>query len=156
MCPPPDVPNGAGTDEMVAIDTTQPSLPPPQQTGASNVATQANGATNGGYDGANGNHSHPPEVKTHKGPYGRASDFLSNTSNWKVSHPEVPRLPRWGPKSLLPRNDLLLTFPSRSSNLPFEVSLMPMPVPMPMPMLMLIIGPLLFDGTHTVYVVERS
>ena len=92
MCPPPDV-NGAanGTDEMVAIDTTQPSLPPPQQTGASNVAAQAKGATNGGYDGANGNHSHPPEVKTHKGPYGRASDFLSNTSNWQVSTLQYPR-----------------------------------------------------------------
>lgn len=85
MCPPPDQPITNGSDEMVAIDTTQPSLPPPAQTGASEVSTQANGTANG-HGTANGVHSHPPDVKSHKvGVYGRASDFLSNTSNWQVS-----------------------------------------------------------------------
>lgn len=75
-----------GNDEMVAIDTTQPSLPPPAQTGVSEISTEApapaaNGSANGN---GNGEHSHPPAVKSHKGVYGRASDFLSNTSNWQV------------------------------------------------------------------------
>jgi homocitrate synthase len=48
---------------MVPIDTDDaPHIPPPA----------ANGT------------SAPPPVKAHKGVYGRASDFLSNTSNWKV------------------------------------------------------------------------
>ena len=68
MCPIPTQRNG--DEEMVAIDTNQPSLPPPQQ-------TQPNGKAENG-------HSHPPPVKSHKGVYGRASDFLSNTSNWKI------------------------------------------------------------------------
>lgn len=72
MCPTPDETNANGKEEMVAIDTQQPSLPPPQQ-------TQPNGKAENG-------HSHPPAVKSHKGVYGRASDFLSNTSNWKVGH----------------------------------------------------------------------
>ena len=70
MCPNPDGPVTSGTtsDEMVAIETTAPALPPP--------TSQTNG------------HSEPPSVKSHKkngaGSYSRASDFLSNTSNWKV------------------------------------------------------------------------
>lgn len=68
MCPPADQPNGNGTshEDMVPVDTTNaPHIPPPP--------AQTNG------------HSEPPPVKSHKGVYGRASDFLSNTSNWKVS-----------------------------------------------------------------------
>jgi hypothetical protein len=84
MCPPPDAPV-EGKEEMVPIDTTQPSLPPPSQTGPAETnnangkpsSTPANGDANG--------HSHPPAVKSHKGLYNRPSDFLSNTSNWKVS-----------------------------------------------------------------------
>jgi homocitrate synthase len=105
MCPPPDVPMN-GTDEMVAIDTTQPSLPPPAQTGASTVSTEA--PANG--NSANGEHSHPPPVKSHKGVYGRASDFLSNTSNWQVGH--------YG-YGFTCGADLI----SRLSSLPFEVGL---------------------------------
>jgi len=81
MCPPPDAPMN-GTDEMVPIDTTQPSLPPAAQTGASTVSNEAPPPANGLV--SNGEHSHPPAVKSHKGVYGRASDFLSNTSNWQV------------------------------------------------------------------------
>lgn len=69
MCPTPDAPAN-GHEEMVPIDTQQPSLPPPAQ-------TKPNGKAENG-------HSHPPAVQSHKGVYGRASDFLSNTSNWKV------------------------------------------------------------------------
>ena len=71
MCPGADGPVTSGTtpEEMVAIETTAPALPPP--------TSQTNG------------HSEPPSVKSHKkngaGSYSRASDFLSNTSNWKVS-----------------------------------------------------------------------
>jgi homocitrate synthase len=86
MCPPPDAPTN-GNDEMVAIDTTQPSLPPPAQTGVSEISTEApstNGNTNGNGSLPEQQHSHPPAVKSHKGVYGRASDFLSNTSNWQV------------------------------------------------------------------------
>jgi homocitrate synthase len=86
MCPPPDAPVN-GNEEMVAIDTNQPSLPPPAQTGASTVATDSDAPAAGTPNGlvSNGEHSHPPPVKSHKGVYGRASDFLSNTSNWQVS-----------------------------------------------------------------------
>ena len=86
MCPPPDAPVN-GNEEMVAIDTNQPSLPPPAHTGASEVATDADAPVAGTPNGlvSNGEHSHPPAVKSHKGVYGRASDFLSNTSNWQVS-----------------------------------------------------------------------
>jgi homocitrate synthase len=85
MCPPPDAPMN-GNDEMVAIDTNQPSLPPPAQTGASEISTDADAPVAGTPNGlvSNGEHSHPPAVKSHKGVYGRASDFLSNTSNWQV------------------------------------------------------------------------
>jgi len=87
MCPPPDAPM-TGNEEMVAIDTNQPSLPPPAQTGASTVATDSDAPVAGTPNGlvSNGEHSHPPPVKSHKGVYGRASDFLSNTSNWQVGH----------------------------------------------------------------------
>jgi homocitrate synthase len=87
MCPPPDAPVN-GNEEMVAIDTNQPSLPPPAQTGASTVATDSDAPAAGTPNGlvSNGEHSHPPPVKSHKGVYGRASDFLSNTSNWQVSY----------------------------------------------------------------------
>jgi hypothetical protein len=57
---------------MVLVDThetARPAIPPANQ-------TAPNGSSNG--------HSHPPTNKA-KGPYSRASDFLSNTSNWKVS-----------------------------------------------------------------------
>ncbi|CAD6574559.1 MAG: Saccharopine dehydrogenase [Tremellales sp. Tagirdzhanova-0007] len=70
MCPGADGPVTSGTtpEEMVAIETTAPALPPP--------TSQTNG------------HSEPPSVKSHKkngaGSYSRASDFLSNTSNWKI------------------------------------------------------------------------
>lgn len=74
MCPNPDGPTTAGptSDEMVPIETNAPPLPPPSF------------ETNG--------HSEPPTVKSHKGngAYGRASDFLSNTSNWKVGLPFKP------------------------------------------------------------------
>lgn len=63
MCPPADAPIANGNEEMVPIDTDDaPHIPPP--------------ASNG--------ESVPPPVKSHKGLYARPSDFLSNTSNWKV------------------------------------------------------------------------
>ena len=66
MCPPADQTNGVTKDEMVPIDNSNtPHIPPP--------TNETNGK------------SEPPPVKSHKGVYGRASDFLSNTSNWKVS-----------------------------------------------------------------------
>ncbi|EIW68752.1 hypothetical protein TREMEDRAFT_44559 [Tremella mesenterica DSM 1558] len=78
MCPPPDSDAAVtnGTEEMVPIVTDAPALPP-------SLNERTNG-TNGvnGTNGTNG-HSAPPSGK-HKGAYGRASDFLSNTSNWKV------------------------------------------------------------------------
>ena len=64
MCPPADAPIANGSEEMVPINTDDaPHIPPP--------------AANG--------ESVPPPVKAHKGLYARPSDFLSNTSNWKVS-----------------------------------------------------------------------
>lgn len=72
MCPPADEPINNGADqEMVAIETNTPHI-------SSSSASQVNGA-------AGTAQAQPPAVKTHKGLYGRASDFLSNTSNWKVS-----------------------------------------------------------------------
>lgn len=72
MCPPADEPINNGADqEMVAIETNTPHI-------SSSSASQVNGAVGTAQ-------AQPPAVKTHKGLYGRASDFLSNTSNWKVS-----------------------------------------------------------------------
>jgi hypothetical protein len=65
MCPSADATPAPGKDEMVPIVNDGPHIPPPIQ------------ETNG--------HSEPPKVKSHNQLYGRASDFLSNTSNWKVS-----------------------------------------------------------------------
>ncbi|ODN96394.1 homocitrate synthase, mitochondrial [Cryptococcus wingfieldii CBS 7118] len=70
MCPPADAPIENADQEMVAIDTTTPHI---SDTSASNV-----NSTNGTAA------AQPPPVKAHKGVYGRASDFLSNTSNWKI------------------------------------------------------------------------
>ncbi|WWD22141.1 homocitrate synthase, mitochondrial [Kwoniella shandongensis] len=76
MCPPPDQPivangNGVAADEeMVAIDTTTPHI---------------SSTSNGHAEAVNESSTQqPPAVKSHKGVYGRASDFLSNTSNWKI------------------------------------------------------------------------
>ncbi|KIS02271.1 homocitrate synthase, mitochondrial [Cryptococcus deuterogattii 2001/935-1] len=71
MCPPADEPINNGADqEMVAIETNTPHI-------SSSSASQVNGAVGTAQ-------AQPPAVKTHKGLYGRASDFLSNTSNWKI------------------------------------------------------------------------
>lgn len=65
MCPSPDTPANGTHEEMVPIETNAPALPEPS-------LNERNG------------HVDPPKVKSHKESYGRASDFLSNTSNWKV------------------------------------------------------------------------
>ena len=66
MCPPADAPTTNGQEEMVPIDNSNtPHLPP--------STNETNGV------------SAPPPVKSHKGLYARPADFLSNTSNWKVS-----------------------------------------------------------------------
>ncbi|UOH81039.1 homocitrate synthase, mitochondrial [Cryptococcus neoformans] len=71
MCPPADEPINAGADqEMVAVETNTPHI-------STSSASQVNGTTGTA-------EAQPPAVKTHKGLYGRASDFLSNTSNWKI------------------------------------------------------------------------
>ncbi|OCF39933.1 homocitrate synthase, mitochondrial [Kwoniella heveanensis CBS 569] len=72
MCPPADAPiasNGAA-EEMVAIDTNTP-----------HISSSSNGQVNGVNEPTS---QQPPAVASHKGLYGRASDFLSNTSNWKI------------------------------------------------------------------------
>lgn len=78
MCPPADEPINAGADQdMVAIETNTPHI-------STSSANQVNGTTGTA-------EAQPPAVKTHKGLYGRASDFLSNTSNWKVSNRGIQR-----------------------------------------------------------------
>jgi hypothetical protein len=71
MCPPPDpVSNGNGTsEEMVPVD----------------LGTAVRD-----------NNSMALKHGTKKGFYARPSDFLSNTSNWKVSHARVGPLWRAG------------------------------------------------------------
>ena len=81
MCPQTDAaPNG---DEMVPINTSsQPHIPESVPAGTNGTLPETNGhpQTNGDAN----HHSAPPKVKSHQAMYGRASDFLSNTSNWKV------------------------------------------------------------------------
>ncbi|WWC87097.1 homocitrate synthase, cytosolic isozyme [Kwoniella dendrophila CBS 6074] len=72
MCPPADQPISAtnGGEEMVPIINDGPHI---------------SSSTNGQINKINENTSQqPPAVKSHKGLYGRASDFLSNTSNWSI------------------------------------------------------------------------
>ncbi|WWC67732.1 homocitrate synthase, mitochondrial [Kwoniella pini CBS 10737] len=71
MCPPPDQPvTSNGDEEMVPIINDGPHI---------------SSSTNGQVKKINENVSEqPPAVKSHKGLYGRASDFLSNTSNWSI------------------------------------------------------------------------
>ncbi|WVQ69033.1 homocitrate synthase, cytosolic isozyme [Kwoniella botswanensis] len=71
MCPTPDQPiTSNGDEEMVPIINDGPHI---------------SSSTNGEIKRTNESTSQqPPAVKSHKGLYGRASDFLSNTSNWSI------------------------------------------------------------------------
>ena len=65
MCPQPENLASEEMEQVVPVETSTPHTTPSE--------SKVNG------------HGAPPPVKSHKGMYGRASDFLSNTSNWKVS-----------------------------------------------------------------------
>lgn len=86
MCPPPDTPNDLTVppqEEMVPVDTSNaPHLPAPtHHTNGAAGAPAANGGATGVQQAAQ-EQAHA----TKKNSYGpRASDFLSNTSNWQVS-----------------------------------------------------------------------
>nr|ACZ80657.1 putative homocitrate synthase [Cryptococcus depauperatus] len=69
MCPTPDQPTTNTSDQvMVPVDITSPHVNTTSKDHTSNGTAVAQ----------------PPAVKSHRGLYGRASDFLSNTSNWKI------------------------------------------------------------------------
>lgn len=87
MCPPPDTPNAQDLtvppkEDMVPIDTSNaPHLPAPTHHENGTKGAAKNGSVSGVQQAA-AEQAHA----TKKNSYGpRASDFLSNTSNWQVS-----------------------------------------------------------------------